>query len=261
MKLDGVLFGLALIFAASAPSLAVESHLLFTAVLADHVQDGLVNYRTLRADKRLDQYIQQLAQTDPDGIVSEKARLAFWINAYNAHTLKLICDNYPVKSINDLHGRGFGLRKVLRRTVWDRPLITINNRKTTLNAIEHEIIRPLFNDPRIHFALVCAAKSCPPLRSEAYEGDKLDDQLDDQGRQFLTDISNNSFNTEEKTAKMSRIFSWFARDFGGSNEEILTYIARFLPKDIADQIRANPRAWTVRYNEYDWSLNERHSMK
>jgi hypothetical protein len=261
MRLSRTILGLVLVALIPASSLAVESHSLFSAILADHVEDGLVKYKTLRADKRLDRYIQQLAQTNPDGIASKEARLAFWINVYNAHTLKLICDNYPVRSINDLHGRGFALRRVLKRTVWDRPLATINNRKMTLNEIEHKIIRPMFKDPRIHFVLVCAANSCPPLRSEAYEGDKLDAQLNDQGSRFLTDASKNSFDTEKKAARISMIFSWFAQDFGGTNEAVMTFISQFLPEDVASRIKADPGRWEVRYKEYDWSLNERQARR
>jgi hypothetical protein len=214
----------------------------------------MVNYGTLCKDERLGQYIQQLARANPERIESDNERLAFWINAYNAYTLKVICDNYPLKSIQDLNPRG--LRKAFAKTVWDKPLVTVNNNPTTLNTIEHKIIRTRFKDPRIHFALVCAAKSCPPLRPEAYEGDELDAQLDDQGRTFLTDTFKNSYNTATKTAEISKIFSWFAEDFGGSDTDVLKFIARFLPEDTARMIRADPGTWTIRHKNYDWSLNE-----
>jgi hypothetical protein len=131
----------------------------------------------------------------------------------------------------------------------------------TLKEIEHKIIRPMFKDPRIHFVLVCAANSCPPLRSEAYEGDKLDAQLNDQGSRFLTDASKNSFDTEKKAARISMIFSWFAQDFGGTNEAVMTFISQFLPEDVASRIKADPGRWEVRYKEYDWSLNERQARR
>ncbi len=254
MRFGRILLALMLIVPISAPGLAADSHGLLTDILADHVKDGMVNYRALCKDARLGQYIQQLARTNPDRISSEEDRLAFWINAYNAYTLKIICDNYPLKSIQNLNPRG--LRKAFAKTVWDKPLATVNNRPTTLNTIEHKIIRTRFKDPRIHFALVCAAKSCPPLRSEAYEGDKLDEQLDDQGRLFLTDSSKNRFDTGGRAAQISKIFSWFAKDFGGENAAVLKFIAEFLPEDAADKVKANPGAWTTRYTDYDWSLNE-----
>lgn len=251
MRFDRALLALILLLAVSRFALAAESHGLLTEILRDYVHDGLVDYKTLRADRRLDRYIQQLAHTDPDRIDSEKARLAFYLNAYNAYTLKIICENYPVKSINDLHRGGLILGKVLKRTMWDRPFVTINNHKTTLNAIEHQIIRPVFKDPRVHFALVCAAKSCPPLRSEAYEGDKLDEQLNEQARKFLADRSKNSFDNKNKVASISKIFTWFAQDFGGTDEKVLAFIANFLPEENAEL-----SSWRIRYVEYDWSLNE-----
>jgi hypothetical protein len=254
MRFGRILLALALIVPVSAPGLAADSHRLLTDILSDHIKDGMVNYGALCKDARLGQYVQQLARINPDRISSEKERLAFWINAYNAYTLKIVCDNYPLKSIQDLNPRG--LRKAFAKTVWDKPLVTVNNRPTTLNTIEHKIIRTRFKDPRIHFALVCAAKSCPPLRSEAYEEDKLDEQLDDQGREFLADASKNRFDTARRAAQISKIFSWFAKDFGGGNVAVLTFIAGFLPEDVADKVRANPGAWTTSYTDYDWSLNE-----
>jgi hypothetical protein len=138
-----------------------EDHTLFTEILQDYVHDGKVNYRELCQDNRLETYIAQLAATNPDTISDEKASLAFWINAYNAYTIKVICDNYPINSINELHTGGLYIGTILNKTIWDKDFVIINNQKTTLNHIEHEIIRPLFQDPRAHFALVCASKSCP----------------------------------------------------------------------------------------------------
>ncbi len=110
----------------------------------------------------------------PQKIVNEKNRLAFWINAYNAFTLKFIIDEYPVESINDLHWGGLYLGSLLGTTIWDDEKIVINGTELSLNNIEHDIIRKKFNEERIHFALVCASISCPPLLNEAYEGYKLD---------------------------------------------------------------------------------------
>jgi len=170
---------LAFMILVSMTSNRQQGHRLFTEILQDYVHEGKVNYRELCQDNRLETYIAQLAGTNPDAISDEKARLAFWINAYNAYTIQVICDNYPVKSINELHFGGLYVGTVLKKTIWDKKFVIINNQKTSLNHIEHEIIRPLFQDPRAHFGLVCASKSCPALRSESYEGYKLDEQLDD----------------------------------------------------------------------------------
>ncbi|MBI3189339.1 MAG: DUF547 domain-containing protein [Ignavibacteriales bacterium] len=232
-----------------------ESHKLFTAILKDYVSDGWVNYKSLCMDNRMEQYLQQLADANPDTITSENARLAFWINAYNAYTLKVICDNYPVKSINDLHWGGLIIGTVLKKTIWDKDFVIINHKKTTLNSIEHEIIRTKFKEPRAHFALVCASKSCPPLRSEAYEAEKLDEQLNDQAKKFLADRTRNYFDVRRKNARISKIFSWFSEDFGKDDLSILLFSARFLPDDIAHAIKQEPDKWDIDYTDYDWSLN------
>jgi hypothetical protein len=159
-----------------------STHRLFTEILATYVNNGRVDYTKLCRDPRLADYIDLLSSTDPEEIVGEDEQLAFWINAYNAFTLKIICDNYPLKSINDLHFGGLVLGTVLKKTVWDKEFVVINKREMSLNHIEHDIVRPIFGDPRAHFALVCASVSCPPLRSEAYEGHRLDEQLEKKKR-------------------------------------------------------------------------------
>jgi len=233
-----------------------DSHGLFTELLTQYVHDGKVNYNELRKDDRLDKYLSQLSQTSPDGIEDEKEKLAFWINAYNAFTLKIICDNYPVKSIKDLSFGGSVIGNVLNTTVWDKKFVEINGSKMSLNHIEHEIIRKNFNNPGIHFALVCAAVSCPPLRSEAYEGYKLDDQLKEQGKVFFCDKSKNYFEVDKGIAHLSKILDWYGSDFGANDTEVLRSIARFLPAQIASALEKNPGNWKIEYNDYDWSLNE-----
>lgn len=231
-------------------------HQLFTQILSEYVRDGRVNYNELRNDNRLDQYLAQLAATNPDTIADKNAQLAFWINAYNAYTLKVICDNYPVKSINELHTGGLIVGTVLKKTIWDKELAVINGKRLTLNQIEHEIIRKRFNEPRIHFALVCAAKSCPPLRSEAFEGERLDEQLDDQGSVFFSQPDKNYFEPEKKIARLSKIMDWYEGDFGKSDEEVLLYVSRLFPEEIAKSIKSDPQKWEIKYTDYDWSLNE-----
>ncbi len=242
--------------AAVVTSNEADANSLFTEILQDYVKDGKVNYRALRADVRLDTYLAHLAATNPDILADKQAQLAFWINAYNAYTLKVICDNYPVKSINDLHTGGLIVGTTLKKTVWDRKLVTINDQKISLNYIEHEIIRPQFKDPRAHFALVCASKSCPPLRAEAFEGNKLDEQLDDQGRIFFSQSDKNYLELDKKIAHLSKILDWYARDFGKNDEEVLLYVSRFLPAELAADIQATPKKWKIKYTKYDWSLNE-----
>ncbi|MCI0411800.1 DUF547 domain-containing protein [bacterium] len=235
---------------------AENQHLLFSSVLQKNVHDGKVNYRQICKDVRLEQYIAQLKSTNPDRLKAEKDRLAFWINAYNAYTVKAICDHYPIKSINDLHSGGLILGSIFKATIWDKDFVVINNKPTTLNSIEHEIVRPIYKDPRAHFALVCASKSCPDLRPEAFEGDHLEQQLDDQARIFLSDPMKNQFDVVAQKAYISKIFDWYGKDFGRNDHEILAYLTKFLPSDIADAIRSKPDHWKVYHKDYDWSLNE-----
>lgn len=235
---------------------AQERHQAFSAVLGKHVISGLVNYKDLCQDPRLQEYLDQLSRTSPGSLNDTDAK-AFWINAYNGFTLQLICRNYPLASINELHTGGLIVGSVIGKTAWDRQFITIDGKNYSLGQIEHKILRPVYKDPRIHFAIVCAARSCPPLRSEAYEGYKLDRQLDDQGMTFLvgrTDL--NRFDLKERIANISSIFSWFLKDFGADRRQLLTYLADFLPAEISSDIRKDVSAWRIRFNAYDWSLNE-----
>jgi hypothetical protein len=228
---------------------------LYTALLAERVRDGHVDYEGLVGDRKLDAYVAWLAQTDPARL-DTRERLALWINAYNAYTLKLIRDNYPVESINELHAGGKIVGHLTNRTAWDISFAEVGGRTYTLNDIEHEIIRKEFHDPRIHFALVCAAVSCPPLRPEAYVGERLGEQLDDQARVFFSQESKNRFDLDSKVAHLSKILDWYGADFADSKDGILRAIAEYLPSDVRESIEADASAWKVEYTKYDWSLNE-----
>ena len=233
-----------------------ENHKLFTELLNDYIVDGYVKYKEMKGDERLDKYIDELIKINPENISDKKDKLAFWMNAYNAFTLKVIVENYPVESINDLHSGGLIIGQILGKTVWHKEWIEIGDETLSLNNIEHDIIRKEFNEPRIHFALVCAAVSCPPLRFEAYEGFKLDKQLQDQSIAFFNDESKNQFDIKTKTAKLSKILDWYEDDFRNNDEEILKYVSQFLPEEIAKNIKDNLSDWDIDYLSYNWGLNE-----
>jgi len=232
------------------------SHSVFTDLLSTHVREGEVDYKNLCQDDNLEVYIKQLSMTDPESLPTREKKLAFWLNAYNACTLKIICDNYPLKSINELHTGGLIFGSVIRQTVWHKKLVTINNELISLDHIEHKIIRPVFKEPRIHFAIVCAAKGCPPLRSEAYEADRLDEQLTDQAEMFLSQKDKNDFDLKTRTARISPIFSWFKKDFIEDSGSVLEYLTLFINEEIGASIKNDPKSWKIKYTEYDWSLNE-----
>ena len=250
---------LAVVLACGAPVFvgAAEplDHRLFSQILGDHVRAGKVNYAALKSDARLDRYLQQLAATDPEKLSGENARLAFWLNAYNAYTLKLIIDRQPVKSITEIGTGGLVLGSVLKTTAWDVRFAEVGGKKLTLNEIEHEIIRRKFKDARAHFALVCASESCPELGTEAFEGDKLDAQLDGQAALFLRDSTRNRFDLKTKTAHLSSIFSWYQGDFGPDKLAALRKAASYAAPEVRAAIEADPTAWKVEYLSYDWSLN------
>lgn len=231
-------------------------HKEFTKVLGLNVKKGKVDYKNLCADKRFESYLQLLSSTDASLLKIDNEKLAFWINAYNAFTLKIVCDNYPVKSIVDIGSGGLVVGHVLGTTVWDKEFITINKKKYSLNDIEHKIIRKKFKEPRIHFALVCASISCPPLRNEAFTAENLDSQLNDQAKIFLNDNSKNVFDLKNREAKISKVLDWYEADFAENDKELLKYLSKYLPPKIAGDLKNYTGKWKIEYLDYNWNLNE-----
>ena len=238
----------------SGQKLLAQDHQMFTDILKNYVKNGLVDYKNLKNDKQLNKYLSELSNTNPDNLSINK-KFAFWINAYNAFTLQVVRDKYPIESITDLHTGGKVIGYLLGKTVWDKEFITINNKKYSLNDIEHKILRKM-NEPRIHFAIVCASISCPELLNEAFEADKIELQLENQTKIFLSDKSRNHFDMKNRKAYISEIFNWFDEDFGESDENILKFITKFVSENISKDIKANISKWDISYNEYNWDLNE-----
>jgi hypothetical protein len=203
----------------------------YSDVLSNYVDDnGMVNYAALSNDRKpLDDYIQSLENLNTDGW-TEQDWIAFWINAYNARTLQVVIDHYPTEGIRKISG------------AWKKLKVPILGKERTLDEIEHKILRKEYKEPRIHMALVCAAKSCPKLRSEPYVGSRLDEQLADQSRDFLSRPSR--FKVEGNTAYISQIFKWFKKDF----ESVPDFIKTYSGQDIS--------GLKIKYQSYDWSLNE-----
>lgn len=208
-------------------------HQDFDDLLAKYVtKAGKVNYKGLKGElAKLDGYLDQLGSADISSLGKDD-KLVFWINAYNAFTIKKILNNYPLGSITDLDGG----------KPWDVKWIDIDGRKLSLNNIENDIIRPEFSEPRIHFAVNCAAKSCPPLMNRAWKSSTLEADLSAQTKAFL---SNGSYNTiSAGSASVSKIFEWYAEDFAD--------LSAFLSKYSIFQGSKSD----ITYQEYDWSLNE-----
>ncbi|MEX2179446.1 MAG: DUF547 domain-containing protein [Gemmatimonadaceae bacterium] len=221
------------------------------AMLKVHVSDGLVDYDAFGRDARFPAYLRSLDAVNPAAL-SEADRLAYWINVYNAYTIELINSRKERKSIRNINKR-FGIPM---KSPWAEPVVRAGARALTLDDVEHEIIRKEFDEPRIHVALVCAAIGCPPLRTEAYAGARLDEQLDDQTRQFLSDQRKNRVDVASRTVYGSPIFSWYREDFGGDLRGVGAFWARYFPAGEArDLLSSGNFRWVD--NDYDWSLNIR----
>jgi hypothetical protein len=226
-----------------------HSHTLFDKVLKAHVKEALVNYPALKANpKDLNTYLDQLAAVSEADFQkwSEKQQLAFLMNLYNAATLRLIIDNYPIASIKKIGG--------LLSGPWKQEVVRLFGQVTTLDHLEHQILRKKYTEPRVHFAIVCAAYGCPPLRSEAYVADKLDAQLDDQGRKFLGTANKNSVEARARVLYLSPIFKWFSEDFEKKSGTVQKFVAPFFSEDSRKEIEKG--GLKIKYTDYDWSLND-----
>lgn len=229
------------------------SHAQFDQVLKKFSEDGKVDYKGLTRDRSdLDEYITSLSSVSKKAFNawSEHEQIAYLINYYNAATIQLIIDNYPVKSIKDLGG--------FFSSPWKKEFINLFGAKRSLNHIEHEILRKRYKEPRVHFALVCASIGCPILREEAYTGELLVAQLKDQALNFLADPNKNYWDPKSKTLYLSPIFKWFAEDFEKQSGAVWAFIYPYLPKEERKSIQAltqgKPR---IRYTNYDWNLNKK----
>tara|TARA_B100000795_G_scaffold264138_1_gene244245 strand:- start:931 stop:1674 length:744 start_codon:yes stop_codon:yes gene_type:complete len=212
----------------------IPSHQLWNEVLEKHVSNkGVVNYKEIAKSKKFEKYLSQLASSNPYGAKwSKEDRLCFWINVYNAFTIKLIINNPGIKSIKEID------------EPWSNKFIEINEESISLGEIEHEILRKQ-NEPMIHFAIVCASLSCPVLLNRAYEPDSLKEQLVAQAKCFINDPKRNNLTSKELS--LSKIFKWFRIDFTKRNNLI-----HFINKYSKVEINTNAE---ISFRDYDWKLN------
>ena len=220
------------------------THEIWNSLLQDHVNEqGWVDYSGFVQDSnRLNQYLDILNESHPnEKHWSREERLAYWINAYNAYTVKLIVDYYPTKSIRDIKN---GIPFV--NSVWDIKFIEIEGQKYDLNNIEHGIIRSRFDEPRIHFAVNCASISCPNLANYAYTPEKLDAQLTQAAKAFITDENKNKLSKDK--VQLSKIFSWYRGDFKEDGKNIIDYINQYAPIEIEKRAK-------IEYLDYNWGVN------
>ncbi|MEE8348693.1 MAG: DUF547 domain-containing protein [Acidobacteriota bacterium] len=232
-----------------------HQHAEWTEVLSTYVAmdrgTSLVDYQGISEHRTgLDQYLK-----DVEGVSlkeytgwSPSERLAFLINAYNAFTVKLIVDNYPVDSIKDLGG--------WISTPWKKPFFTLLGEERHLDNIEHDMIRVEFDEPRIHFAVNCAAVGCPALRKEAFVARRLDQQLEEATRSFLTDNRRNRYRADGQRLELSPIFRWYHNDFEHNQGSLEAFVADRITRDPEARERIRRKKVKVVYLDYDWSLND-----
>jgi hypothetical protein len=201
----------------------------------------------------LDSYLGILSAANPRGQASKQAKLAFWINAYNAVTVRGILREYPTTSIRNHTAKLYGYN------IWDDLLLSVGGGSYSLNQMEHEVLRKM-GEPRIHFAIVCASRSCPRLLNEAYAADKLDAQLTTNSKAFFANSGNFQHDPARRQFRLSSILKWFGEDFGGDQAAQLRAIAPYLPTRAAyDAAAAN--SVSVSYLSYDWGLNDQATVR
>lgn len=216
-------------------SITKPQHNDFSKLLAKHVSNnGLVNYINFKRDQGdLQNYITSLGKILPTDKWSKQEKLAYWINAYNAMTIDLVLRNYPLKSIKDIY------------KPWDQRLWKLGTKWYNLDEIEHRILRKM-NEPRIHFAIVCASFSCPKLQNEAFNAKNIEEQLTHVTKEFLSDQNRNQITTNK--LELSKIFMWFYKDFK-QDGTLTNFLNKYSEVTISEKADKS-------YKDYNWDLNE-----
>ena len=216
---------------------------IYASLLKKHVTNKHVNYDGFKKDEKLlDAYLAILSHTNVKSL-SKNSQFAFYINVYNSFTIKLVLTKYPgINSIKEV-GSFFS-------NPWNKKFILLQRKTVSLDHIEHKILRPKFKDPRVHFAINCASKSCPPLRDEPYKGETLENQLNDQASEFINDKKNTFIKAD--TLFVSKIFKWFEADFSDNS---LLFIKKYASKELRKKLNSSKEKIKIAYLNYDWTLN------
>ncbi|MBI2212473.1 MAG: DUF547 domain-containing protein [Acidobacteria bacterium] len=242
------------LLAATLPGLAAEpDYAAWTGLLETYYspQNGM-DYQGLRKNDlaTLTKLAGDLSKVDV-GALARNEQLAFWINLYNISTVKLICDNYPTKSIRDL-----STDPIVRLNVFKKEIVPQGGKMMSLNDVENIKIREGFKDPRIHFAINCAAKSCPPMRREAFTGARVNEQLDDQARVFFAGPGGAKITRSgsKATLTVTKVMDWFDDDFDDWGGGVVAFTKKFLAPDKRAQL--DGAKVSLSYYEYNWDLND-----
>jgi len=232
-------------------STAVVDHEPWQMILDRYLQPSdpganLFDYQSVTtADRqRLQSYLDGLAATDPRAL-NRPEQFAYWANMYNALTVAVVLDYYPVKSIRRIEGGLLGLGP------WNEEFISVQGQALTLNDIEHRILRPIFQDPRIHYAVNCASIGCPDLMPDAFVAAKLNEQLDAAARGFINDARGVTF--RKQRLQLSSIYDWYAGDFGAGEAGLIEHLSAYAEPDLQERLQNH--TGRLRY-DYDWRLNQ-----
>jgi hypothetical protein len=228
-------------------------HRPWSELLAKYVDDrGMVDYQGWKASaadvRALDDYLTSLTAARETSATPRETKMAFWINAYNAVTAKGILREYPTTSIRNHTPRLYGYH------IWKDLQLPVSGTSHSLEAIEHEVLRPL-GEPRIHFAIVCASIGCPRLLNEAYTSESLEEQLSRNAADFFADGAKFQYDPQRREVRVSPILKWFAEDFGDDADAQLKRIAPYLPDEAVRQAAARG-GLRISYLDYDWDLND-----
>lgn len=218
------------------------NHSAWNELLVKYVSnDGKVDYLTFKNESaKLDKYLALLQNNAPESNWSKEEKIAYWVNAYNAFTIKLILKNYPLKSITEI--------KINNQNAWDYKWIKIGKETMSLNDIEHSKLRGQFNDARIHFVLNCASYSCPILLNEALTSKDLEVQLENQTIKFINDPLRNSISSAN--VQVSQLFNWYKSDFTENGKSLIDFINQYSKVKISNTAK-------ISYLEYNWKLNSK----
>src|SRR3990170_268230 len=237
-------------------STEIVDHAPFDQLLQTYVKpgaDGLnrVDYAALKKGglQSLRSYIRTLEQVDP-GKLAREEQFALLANLYNAKTLEIVASRYPVKSIKDI-SLGGGVLASLAGGPWKAKVVEIQGVELSLNDIEHGILRPIFKDPRVHYALNCASIGCPNLRTEAFTGAKLSQQLDSAARDYVN--SNRGVRFENGRPVISSIYVWYEEDFGGTDQGVLDHLRKYAAPPLERRLAG---VKSIGKDAYDWGLND-----
>jgi hypothetical protein len=248
------LAALALVLAAPPLRAAEPDYKLWQDLLARHYDPARgMDYKGLKSDKAtLDKLRQQMAAVDV-GSLSRPEQLAYWINLYNISVANVVVEHYPVESIRDI-----STDPIIRLNVFKKPSVKVKGGEMALDDVENGKIREGFKDPRIHFAINCAAESCPPIRTEPYVGARIDQQLDDQARRFLNGPHGIRIENDGSDLVLhgTKILDWFAKDFESWGGGQVKFVRKFLTPDKQKRLDANRGDVDLKFDDYSWKLND-----